>query len=161
MKNKSEIEMISVDNALVTSHEGFTVKADRQLGDALSADLDLLVIPGGSPESYSERKDIQRFLQDVASRGTPIAAICGGPEFLAQAGLLVGKRITHGHDPEYAAKVFTDCIVEDADVVVDGKIITADGQAYAEFAVEVYDFMGLFESSEEKQETLDWLKNRQ
>ncbi len=160
LKNKSEIEMISVDKSLVTSHEGFTIKADMQLGEAVSAELDLLIIPGGSPESYLDRKDIQQFLQDVAAQGIPIAAICGGPEFLAQAGLLAGKRMTHGHDPEYAAKVFADCMIVDEDVVVDGAIITADGQAYAEFAVEVFDYMGLFDSPNEKQETLSWLKNR-
>jgi len=159
LRDKSKLAVISADDIVVKSHERLTVRADRLLSERDSCEFDLLVIPGGEPGSYEKRDDIQEFLKEVHDRGIPIAAICGGPEFLAQAGLLSGKRITHGHAPEYAAKVFADSTIEDSDIVIDGNIITAKGQAYAEFAVEVCDYMGLFASGSEKEETLNWMKN--
>jgi len=43
--------------------------------------------------------------------------------------------------------------------VVDGNIITAQGQAYVEFAVELARQMGLYKNDEEYDEDLKWAKN--
>ncbi|MHA2386867.1 MAG: DJ-1/PfpI family protein [Candidatus Thorarchaeota archaeon] len=159
LKDKSEIHTFSVDERVVSSHERIKAKADLLLEDVDPDNVDLLIIPGGEPGIYKERKDINTLLQDIHLRGKPIAAICGGPEFLANAGILKDKRITHGHDEEYALKVFTDCALVDEDVVIDGNIITARGQAFAEFAVEICRQLDLFESEKEAEETLRWFKN--
>ncbi|MFW9967544.1 MAG: DJ-1/PfpI family protein [Candidatus Thorarchaeota archaeon] len=159
LKDKSEIHSFSVDERIVPSHEKLKTVAELTVVDIDPDDVDLLIIPGGEPGAYKERKDINNLLQEIHGRGKTIAAICGGPEFLANAGILKDKRITHGHDEEYALKVFKDCTLLDEDVVVDGNIITARGQAYAEFAVEIYRQLDLFESEEEAEETLSWFKN--
>jgi len=159
LKDKSEIHTFSVDERVVPSHERIKAMADLPLEDIDPDDVDLLVIPGGEPGAYKEREDINNLLQEIFKRGKLIAAICGGPEFLANAGILKGKRITQGHDEEYALKVFTDCTLVDEDVVIDGNIITARSQAYAEFAVEICRQLDLFESAEEAEEALNWFKN--
>ena len=159
LKDKSEIHTFSVDERVVPSHERIKAMADLPLEDIDPDDVDLLVIPGGEPGAYKEREDINNLLQEIFKRGKLIAAICGGPEFLANAGILKGKRITQGHDDEYALKVFTDCTLVDEDVVIDGNIITARSQAYAEFAVEICRQLDLFESVEEAEEALNWFKN--
>jgi 4-methyl-5(b-hydroxyethyl)-thiazole monophosphate biosynthesis len=122
--------------------------------------VDLLVIPGGEPGAYKEREDVNNLLREIHKRGKPIAAICGGPEFLANAGILKDKRITHGHSEEYAQEVFKECTLVDEDVVVDGNIVTSRGQAYAEFAVEIGRQLNFFESEEEAEGTLSWFKNQ-
>ena len=159
LKNKTSIHTFSVDERIVTSLCGLRVEADALLADIEPSDVDLLVIPGGEPRIYKDRYDIKEFLQMVNMNKRPIAAICGGPEFLAQAGLLNGLRIAHGHDPEYAAQVFKDSIITEEDVIVEGNIITARGQAYVEFAVEIGRHTGLFENEQEAQETESWFKN--
>ncbi len=159
LREKGELTFISADDLKVTSYGRLKVCADMRIEDVQPSGFDLLVIPGGEPKTYVDRYDIQSFISAVNENGITIAAICGGPEFLAQAGIIKGKHITHGHDPEYAAKVFSESIIEDADVVIDGNIITARGQAYAEFAIEVYNYLGFFRSTSEREETLRWMKN--
>ncbi|MFW9919401.1 MAG: DJ-1/PfpI family protein [Candidatus Thorarchaeota archaeon] len=159
LRDKGELYVISVDESVVTSHGRLRVHADRKIAAVAPREIDLLVIPGGEPRIYADRVDIQSFISLVNQNGIPIAAICGGPEFLSQAGIIKGRRITHGHDPEYASKIFSESIIVDEDVVIDGNIITAKGQAYAEFAVEVYGHLGFFGSEAEKDETLRWMKN--
>ncbi len=159
LKEKGDICFVSADDMILTSYGRLKVCADERIEEVDPTTFDLLVIPGGEPKAYADRSDIQSFISQAHGNGTIIAAICGGPEFLAQAGVLKGKHITHGHDPEYAARVFSESIIEDADVVVDGNIITARGQAYAEFAVEVHNQLGFFESESERDETLRWMKN--
>jgi hypothetical protein len=44
-------------------------------------------------------------------------------------------------------------------VVVDGNIITAQGQAYVEFAIELARQMGLCEKEEDYENALKWFKN--
>lgn len=65
----------------------------------------------------------------------------------------------HGYSPEDARWVFEGSEITNEDVIVEGNIITARGQAYAEFAVEVYRTLGFFENENEARSSLDWLKN--
>jgi hypothetical protein len=44
-------------------------------------------------------------------------------------------------------------------VVVDGNIITAQGQAYVEFAVEIARQMRLYENEDDYNDVLRWAKN--
>jgi putative intracellular protease/amidase len=159
LKDKALLHTFSVDEKIVTSYSGLRVEAEVLLADVEPSNVDLLVIPGGEPKVYRDRRDIQEFIQMVNMNERPIAAICGGPEFLAQAGILRGLRIAHGHDPEYASQVFKDSIITEEDVIVEGTIITARGQAYVEFAVEIGRHIGLFETEEEAKETELWFKN--
>ncbi|MFW9845720.1 MAG: DJ-1/PfpI family protein [Candidatus Thorarchaeota archaeon] len=160
LKDKSEILTFTIDEKTVLCHEKLNVLAELGLEDVSPDDVDLLLIPGGEPGAYKDRNDVNSLIREIYNQGKHIAAICGGPEFLANAGVITGKRITHGHTEEYASVVFADCIIEDEDVVVEGNIITARGQAYAEFAVEICRQLDLFENEEEAIETLNWLKNQ-
>ncbi len=160
LKGKSDVITFSFEKGALTSEEQLKVVVDRSLNEVSHDDVDLLVIPGGDPEPYIDRIDFHEFLQRLNEKGSFIAAICGGPGFLAHAGLLKGLRIAHGYSKEDAERVFARSTITDDDVVVEGNIITARGQAYAEFAVAVYKQLGLFENEEEALGTLDWLKNK-
>jgi hypothetical protein len=65
---------------------------------------------------------------------------------LARAGLLKGRRFTHGYGPASPLPYWKDGTYEDQPVVVDGRIVTAKPQAYIEFAIEVLYAAGLRES---------------
>ncbi|MFW9908828.1 MAG: DJ-1/PfpI family protein [Candidatus Thorarchaeota archaeon] len=159
LRRHSTLHTFSIDEKMVKSYCGLSVEADMILEEVNPADIDLLLIPGGEPKSYKNRDDVQNLIQIIHSRGTPIAAICGGPEFLAQAGVIKNRRITHSHEPEYGSRVFHESTITNEDVVVDGNIITARGQAYVEFAVEIGKQLGIFENEDDALETQLWFKN--
>ena len=160
LREKTEVITFSFEKGTQRSEEQLNVIVDQSISEVDPEDVDLLIIPGGNPEPHKERTEFHELLQDVHKRGKLIAAICGGPGFLAHAGLLNGLRIAHGYSPEDAAKVFEGSEITDEDVIVEGNIITARGQAFAEFAVEVYRALGFFVNEEEARSTLDWLKNK-
>ncbi|TFG27697.1 hypothetical protein EU527_18270 [Candidatus Thorarchaeota archaeon] len=160
LREKTDIVTFSFETGIQKSEEQLKVVVDKSLNEVNPDDVDLLIIPGGNPEPYRNRIDLHHFLKKLHSRGTTIAAICGGPGFLAHAGLLKGLRIAHGYAPEDAFQVFAESIITDDDVVTEGNIITARGQAFAEFAVAVYQKLGFFENEDEFKSSLDWLKNK-
>lgn len=159
MKEKTDIITFSFERGIQESEEQLKVVVDKSLDEVDPNDIDLLIIPGGNPEPYREREDLHDLLRNVQARGRVIAAICGGPGFLAHAGLLKGIRIAHGYAPEDAERVFDGSIITEEDVIVEGNIITARGQAFAEFAVAVCEILGFIDNHEEAKATLEWLKN--
>ncbi len=161
LKDKTEIYPVSLDGDTVTSYERLRVVAELEPKDVNPTEVDLLLIPGGNPRPYSNREDVNTLIRDVQDRGVPIAAICGGPGFLAQANVIKGKRITHGDNDEDAVVAFRETVVVNECVVVDENIITAQPQAFVEFAVEIMRQLRLFESEDEAAETLSWLRNEQ
>jgi putative intracellular protease/amidase len=160
LREKTEIITFSFERGVQQCEEQLKVVVDKSVDEVDPDNVDLVIIPGGDPEPYKERNDLHDLLRMIHKRGKLITAICGGPGFLAHAGLLKGLRVAHGYSPEDAERVFEGSIITDEDVVVEGNIITARGQAFAEFAVEVYRHLGFFENEEEATDTLKWLKNK-
>ena len=65
-----------------------------------------------------------------------------------------------GRDPlRPSYQYFSESFFSDEHVVVDGNIITAQGQAYVEFAVELARQMNLCEQEDDYRKALKWFKN--
>lgn len=160
LNKKTEVVTFSFEAGHRTSEEQLKVMIDKDLSEIAVDDIDFLLIPGGNPEPFRERTDLHDLLRAVHANGKLIAAICGGPGFLAHAGLLKGLRVAHGYSDEDAPRVFEGSTITNEDVIVEENIITARGQAFAEFAVEVYKYLGFFEDEKEAHETLAWFKNQ-
>ncbi|MFD0588196.1 type 1 glutamine amidotransferase domain-containing protein [Paenibacillus sp. GCM10027627] len=65
------------------------------IAEANTGDYDAVVIPGGrSPGKLKDDERIQHFVQEANEKGIVIAAICHGPQVLAEAGLLEGRTLT-------------------------------------------------------------------
>ncbi len=159
MRNSANVVTVSFDAEPQRSEEQLRFMVDKTIERVDPEAIDVLIIPGGDPTAYLENEHLHRLLHGVRENGKLIAAICGGPGFLAHVGLLKGLRVAHGYSEEDAPRVFEGSIITDDDVVIEEGIITARGQAYAEFAVEVCRSIGLLQSDEEAEETLKWLKN--
>lgn len=86
-------EVHAVNNDL---EPGGTYPVDRTYDEVRAADLDLLVIPGGTVNADSLRLEEQAvaLVRAVAEAGKPIAAICHGPWALVEAGQVSGKTLT-------------------------------------------------------------------
>ena len=86
-----------------------------------------------------------------------IAAICAGPEFLAKAGILKGKRYTTSETPQdyeenNKSDPFPRETYEEARIVQDGNILTAQGHAFIDFAFKIWDWFNAYEEDGEREE---------
>lgn len=69
----------------------FAITAD--FDQVKSSDYDALVIPGGrAPEYLRLNKKVLQIVKEIADAEKPIAAICHGPQILAAAGVLNGRK---------------------------------------------------------------------
>ena len=77
---------------------------------------------------------VHQLLQNAYNNEIPVGAICIAPRILAYAGILTDKSATGWDGDKHLDIVFKDCKVNRVNnsVVVDGKIITADGPMAAE-----------------------------
>lgn len=160
--NKQNIVSVGLEDREFVSESKFKVVPDLTISEVAPGDADLLIIPGGSPGSYLKGVDDEyvellfHHIRALDRKGKLIGAICGGPEFLALAGVLNGRRITHGFDDRLHPS-FDGAIYVDEPVVVDKNIITAKGNAFIKFGLVLMDLLDLFESEEERRNDIDWL----
>ena len=158
-----DIISIALENREYRSEECQRFCVDKVLKDVDVDSIDLLVIPGGNPSPLVGNQELKRFIEKLVSRNKKVGGICGGSGLLAGLGMLEGKRCTGGAsgvkpgDDEY--EYYSGAMLSHEYVVVDGNIITAQGQAYAEFAVELARQMGVVKDKEEYDECLRWYKN--
>ena len=158
-----DIIAVALEDREYTSEECQRFCVDQTIKDVDIDSIDLLVIPGGEPDPLVNNLELKNLVENLIARNKKVAGICGGAALLAGLGVLKGKKctgLTSGKDPnipEY--QYFSESIFLDDHVVVDGNIITAQGQAYVEFAVELARQMGLCETEEEYQAGLRYFKN--
>jgi protease I len=89
---------------------------------------DALVIPGGRAPEYLRLNDrVLKVVRHFADADKPMAAICHGPQLLAAAGVIDGRRVSAypACAPEVglAGATYADIAVTDA--VTDGNLVTA------------------------------------
>lgn len=104
--------------------------------EANAADYEAVIIPGGkSPEKLKHDPYMIKFIQEADKAGITIAAICHGPQLLAEAGLLKGKVLTsyHGIAQEVIAAGGSYL---DKPVKVDGNLITSRAPEDEPFFIE-------------------------
>ncbi len=99
--------------------------------DAVDPDrYDLLIVPGGFPDgapaTVRDLPKAQAIARAFVERGKPIASICHGPWLLAASGAIRGRTLTSfWHDGVPESIRAAGATWEDADVVVDGNLVTS------------------------------------
>ena len=135
-----KILTISSQKGVAIGSDGGDAKIDLDTSEVKVEDFDALVFIGGEGMGKDlDNKKFQKIVQDFVEKGKILGAICISPALLAKAGVLKGKKATVWSAPlnKEAIKILkeNEAIYEDKDVVVDGKIVTANGpMAAAEFA---------------------------
>lgn len=142
-----EIVTFSAGGEPVQSEDGFTILPDKSFGEFCREDFDCLLLPGiwePLPVLLDERniRFLERFRGDA---DLVIASISSSPLLLGKAGLLEGRRFTHGVFEEFldAFPVLPREGVVRTFLVEDGNLITAFGGAFREFAAAVGRRVGL------------------
>lgn len=107
------------------SKSGLGFTSDKGSGEVSAAEFDGLVIPGGyAPDHMRRHPATVQLVKDIFAAGKPVAAICHAGWMLASAGVLAGRRCTSF----FAIKddlVHAGAQWEDAEVVVDGNLVTS------------------------------------
>ena len=88
-----EVALTSLAGTEVTSSHGITVKADRNLSEIRTEDLEMLVLPGGLDGVENIRMDLfaTALIQKVYDKKIYLASICAAPTILGGMDLLDGR----------------------------------------------------------------------
>lgn len=125
----------------INSEEGLLIKPQKTFDEFVIEDYSCLILPGCSDFSKPIRDTkITEFLKRFNENDDfVIGAICAGPLFLAQAGLLANKKFINSLFVE-VNEMFPFINEENLvykPVVEEGNIITAVGSAFNEFAISI------------------------
>jgi protease I len=103
----------------------FTLNASFDEIDA--ANYDGLVVPGGrAPEYLRLNEKVLEIVRHFFEANKPVAALCHGPQLLAAAGTLQGRKVNcyPACAPEVKLAGGSYVQVDFSDAVVDGKLVT-------------------------------------
>jgi protease I len=110
-----------------TEKRGHDFTLNATFDDVDATKYDGLVIPGGrAPEYLRLNAKVLEIVRHFAGANKPIAAICHGPQILAAAGVLRGRRVNSypACAPEVELAGGTFEMVDFFDAVVDGNLVT-------------------------------------
>lgn len=161
----NEIFPIAYEDIIIKSRSGLLYKPQKLVSDALSEEADGLIIPGGW---YGDtRHELLQLINNLDMKKKLLAGICGsGTVFLAKSGILKNVKYTtpitswtQRHievfgekDPFPRENFVLDRVVRYENV------ITAQGIAFIDFAVEICDWFDLFQSQEDKEKFIQDIK---
>ncbi len=127
-----EVVTAGLQPGVVKASRGVQLVPDTSLDNVLMDEFDMIVLPGGMPGARNLNEDsrIIALLKKMADKGKYTAAICAAPTVLAEAGLLVGKKVTSY--PGFLDKMdVAGMDYQTGAVVVDGKVLTSRGPGTA------------------------------
>jgi len=132
------IELATFDGQPFVSTTGLIFQAHMSYADVNVQDYNCLMVPGGDTQAVIENATLEKILRTANAEKILIGAICAGPLLLAKAGMLKGRKFTHGfgeHYQEFLAPYWDGAEFVDESVVVDGNIVTAKPEAHIDFGV--------------------------
>ncbi|MEG9434586.1 DJ-1/PfpI family protein [Edaphobacter sp. HDX4] len=106
---------------------GHNFVLNATFADIRPEDYDGLVVPGGrAPEYLRLNPRVLEIIRHFAGKDKPIAALCHGPQLLAAARVLQGKRLNAypACAPEVELAGGTFVKLDATDAITDGKLVT-------------------------------------
>jgi len=110
-----------------TEKRGHNFTLNATFDEVNPASYDALVIPGGrAPEYLRLNQKVLDIVRHFDKEGKPIGALCHGPQLLAAAGVLKGRKLNcyPACAPEIGLAGGTFVSLEMTDAMVDGKLVT-------------------------------------
>lgn len=159
---KKQIITVSEDLELKKAQSGLTYLPDRKIEDICEdSEIEGIIIPGGPIRPEQNR--ICPLVKKLAENGKLVAAICFAPQFLARAGILESYRYTTSCQKEKVEQLgYEDFFPREngtmSRTVRDRNVITAQGYAFVDFAIEVCRYFSVFESREQEYDLLGKMK---
>lgn len=128
-----EVETVAIsDSKQVKSSHGIVVTANQTWESVKSEQAECLIFPGGMPgaQNLGNYKPLIEWMQKQYEEGGYVAAICAAPA-LVVGQLRPGRKLRLTCYPGFDKYLPEDFEVSGEGVVVDGKVITGKGPAYA------------------------------
>jgi len=154
-----DVLTVSYSGDSIKGRSGCTYKPDKALNDIDYKEVDALIIPGGWLNDI--RQELLALIRVLKLRGKLLAGICGaGTVCLAKAGVLDHVKYTTPID-EWSEKhkdifgkidPFKRENFTKERVVKDDNIITAQGIAFVDFAIEICSWFNLFKDTAERED---------
>ena len=119
-----ETDIASLQAGALQGKHGYVVEV-QALAQVDGEDYGLLILPGGkAPAILKKDEMLLDLVRDFVRSGKMVAAICHGPQILAAAGVLAGRRVTcFGSVAKELQEAGAHYL--DQRVVVDGNLVTA------------------------------------
>ena len=153
----ANMRIVSMDHGLVNSWTsegwGLHFASDQVLSQALAADFDILVVPGGqrSMEKLSLTAHTRRFLNGFVDTGKPVVLFNEAVSLLAYSGRAEGRKVA---GPIGFASAITDAggdYTDDASVVSDNILSgNCTKETRAEFVESVASFLSEYSNDKDK-----------
>jgi archaeal arginyl aminopeptidase len=125
LEEKVETDIASINGGTIVGIHGYKVVAALSLNQIDPSLYDLLILPGGkAPSVLRKNEKMLTIVRHFFAKGKAVAAICHGPQILASAGVLSGKKATCYKSIAKELKS-AGCRYSDQKVVVDGNLITS------------------------------------
>jgi protease I len=123
----AETQVVAPRAGEYASKLGYPVRAGLSAEEAKPEDFDAVIVPGGYCPDYLRRDGrLVAFVRGMAEQGAVVAAICHGGWMLCSADVLRGRRAT-SHPAIRDDMQNAGALWQDADVVVDGPLVTSRG----------------------------------
>lgn len=157
-----EIVAISEDLEEITAQSGLRYLPDRRIEEIQDLEgVEALLIPGGP--ICNEQNAVCPLARRMLESGKLVAAICFGPQFLGRAGVLDRYRYTTSCSVGEIQRLgcadpFNRANFIQERTVVDRNLITAQGYAFVDFAMEVCRYLAVFRNEEQAYERLGRIK---
>lgn len=125
-----QVDIAAPTREEIHGENGYSLGPDMTIDQVKPDDYDLLIIPGGSPggapATVRDMARAQEITRDFFAKNKPVASICHGPWTLASSGVVKGRHLTsYWEDGVPADLQKAGGIWEDAEVVVDGNLVTS------------------------------------
>jgi len=132
----AEVKTASNKKGIAIGADGGDVEVNLLVSEINPADFDALVFVGGPGCLENlDNEDSYKIARETVSQDKILASICISPVILAKAGVLEGKKATVWSSPMDKSPIRTleshGAVYQSESVVIDGKIITANGPAAA------------------------------
>lgn len=143
-----EVHIASITTQKATGKLGMEITPDLAVKDANLGDFDMVIVIGGpGAPGLANYPEVINLLKEANEKNMFIGAICIAPTILAKAGILNGKNATVWSSPldKSAIKILEENGAKyiGKPVVVDGKLITANGPAAArDFGIGILRLLG-------------------
>jgi len=150
-----QVKTIAIDTEPKKSMGGLTVLPDYALeGYEVHSQLAMLILPGGTGWGEDKHQQIKELVAECVAQNVPVAAICDATTFLGKHGFLdhqphTGNSLPYlqAKAPEYQGHSY----YVEAQSVLDGNLITANGSAAVEFGKHILERLQVLKQDELEQ----------
>ncbi len=134
-----KVTTAGLPGTIVEGSRNVKVLTDTKLDSVVEGDYDALVLVGGSPgySNLSKSNKIMKIIGDFHRDGKLVAAICGAPTVLAEAGILTNIKATvYPGLEKYIPKPRSERVIQE------GNVITSQGPGTSmEFALKIVEYI--------------------